>query len=255
MPNKFKKKVSKRLIGNWALGAVVVLSMGCAPTSQSSDVSVTKNPNNQNIASPESGSQSDAYVTGQFPVPLSWESSAHPERAAWSAYLEQIIVSDWSTLLAGADDMATFCPRYSSLSNDQRANFWAMLFSAMSNYESAYNPLSRMKETTLGVDPVTGQSVYSEGLLQLSYGDMQSYPFCQFDWSKDKSLSPADPQKTILQPDINLYCGVGIMAKQIQRKGLITVGVDAYWEVLKSNSANNKIKDIAAITQTLPFCK
>ena len=233
------------------LGVALVLSTVCVQASQSSDVFSSVNSNNSAVNNPENGAQSDSYIS----VPLSWANTSHPERAAWSAYLERIIISDWNTLLAGADDVATFCPRYTSLSNDQRANFWAMLFSAMSKYESDFNPLSRLRETTLGKDEVTAKSVYSEGLLQLSYGDIVSYPFCQFDWNKDKALSPTNPKKTILQPDINLYCGVGIMAKQIQHKGSITVGTDAYWEVLKSNSKNNKIKDIAAITQALPFCK
>lgn len=150
--------------------------------------------------------------------------------------------------------MDTFCPKYQSLDNNQRANVWAALFSGVAKYESAYSPTSRYQETTMGTDPITQQPVWSEGLLQLSYQDIQGFPFCDFDWSKDKSLNPTDPNKTILDPYKNLYCGVGIMAKQITRKGLITVSSGAYWSTLKSGGRYQQIAGISAIVKKIPFC-
>lgn len=185
---------------------------------------------------------------------LAWESSSYPQRTQWSQYLQQIISTTWSALLPGADDMDTFCPKYSTLSNDQRANVWAQLFVGVAKYESAWSPTSRYQESTMGTDPVTGKPVYSEGLLQLSYQDIQVYPFCQFDWSVDKNLSATDPNKTILDPYKNLYCGVGIMVKQIGRSGLITVSSNAYWSTLRKGGSYQQISGIAAIVKKLPFC-
>jgi hypothetical protein len=185
---------------------------------------------------------------------LSWESTTHPERTKWSIYLQDIILNKWNTLLAGADDIETFCPQYYKLDNDQRANAWAALFAGVAKYESSYNPLSRYNETTMGTDPITRQPVYSEGLLQLSYQDIQGFPFCEFDWNKDKNLSSTDPKKSVLDPYKNLYCGVGIMAKQITRKGLITVSSGAYWSTLKSGGRYQQISGIAAIVKKLSFC-
>ena len=186
---------------------------------------------------------------------LSWESSSKPERKEWSQHLMKLVMEDWSSLLEGSDDIKQFCPRYSSLSDLQRANVWAQLFVAMARYESAYNPLSRMHETTMGTDPVTKKPVYSEGLLQLSYQDITGWKFCKFDWNKDKNLSPTDPRKTILDPFINLHCGVGIMAKQVARTGKILLGSGAYWAVIKTNSRYQKISSITAMVKSLPLCQ
>lgn len=186
---------------------------------------------------------------------LSWESSNKPERNEWSQYLMKLVMKDWNSLLEGAGDIKQFCPRYASLNDPQRANVWAQLFVAMARYESAYNPLSRMHETTMGTDPVTKKPVYSEGLLQLSYQDIKGQKFCKFDWSKDKNLSPTDPRKTILDPFINLHCGVGIMAKQVARTGKILLGSGAYWAVIKTNSKYQKINSIAAMVKSLPLCQ
>ena len=186
---------------------------------------------------------------------LSWESSSKPERKEWSQHLMKLVMEDWSSLLEGSDDIKQFCPRYSSLSDLQRANVWAQLFVAMARYESAYNPLSRMHETTMGTDPVTKKPVYSEGLLQLSYQDITGWKFCKFDWNKDKNLSPTDPRKTILDPFINLHCGVGIMAKQVARTGKILLGSGAYWAVIKTNSRYQKISSITATVKSLPLCQ
>jgi hypothetical protein len=186
---------------------------------------------------------------------LAWNSSSNPERAEWSKYLVKIIMEDWNTLLKGSNDMADFCPNYSNLSSQDRANVWAQLFVAMTRYESNYNPVSRMQETTMGTDPVTGRPVYSEGLLQLSYQDITGWTFCDFDWSKDKNLSSTDPKKTILDPYKNLHCGVGIMAKQVAKKGLIKIGSGAYWAVLKTNSSYQKISSITSMVRSLSVCQ
>lgn len=186
---------------------------------------------------------------------LSWEASGNSERPKWSQYLMKLVLEDWNTLLKGADDMDQFCPRYGTLSTQERANVWSQIFVAMAKYESAYNPLSRMQETTMGTDPVTKKPVYSEGLLQLSYQDITGWSFCKFDWAKDKNLSPTDPRKTILDPYINLHCGVGIMAKQVARTGKIMIGSGAYWAVIKTNSKYQQIKNITSMVKSMAMCK
>lgn len=188
-------------------------------------------------------------------VPLAWESSKYPQREVWSDYLMTLVLTDWKSLLAGANDMKTFCPKYSTLNNNQRANVWAQLFVSMAKYESAYSPTSRMQETTMGTDPVTGRPVYSEGLLQLSYQDVQGFKFCKLNWSKDKNLSSTDPKKTILDPYINLHCAVGIMANQIAKKGSIAIGSGAYWAVIKTNSKYNQLSSITSMVKNFALCR
>lgn len=252
-----------------AVAAAFLLATACSPSSSSlKDIASNINDGNSSASTPNEGEEvpNTPNEPAEPSVPsvpdnsykmeaLSWETSTNPERRQWSEYLQKIVLENWNTLLAGADDMSKFCPRYGNLDNDQRANVWAALFSAMAKYESAYSPISRMHETTMGTDPVTGNPVYSEGLLQLSYQDVQWARWCEFDWSKDKNLASKDPRKTILDPYKNLYCGVGIMARQIKNKGLITVSSGAYWAVLKSGGKYQKITEITGMVKKLSFCK
>lgn len=188
-------------------------------------------------------------------VPLTWETSSQPHRKQWSQFVMKLVSEDWNSLLKGADDITQFCPRYYTLSSNDRANVWAQLIAGMTKFESAYNPVSRMRETTMGTDPITKKPVYSEGLLQLSYQDIQGWKFCKFDWNKDKKLSPTDPKKTILDPYINLHCGIGILAKQVARTGKIKLSSGAYWAVLKTNSRYQEISSITSIVKSLRICQ
>lgn len=258
------------------IALLLVLSTGCAKSGQFPAASTGDSNQSSGVTNPgtdegtDSNNSSGNDNTGTPPptteppittepsykmVPLAWESTKYPERTSWSQHLQKIILEDWNSLLPGANDITNFCPRYNSLDNNERANVWAQLFVAIAKYESAYSPTSRMHETTMGTDPVTRQPVYSEGLLQLSYQDIQWAPWCKFDWSKDKNLSATDPKKTILNPYLNLDCGVGIMAKQIKSKGSIVVSSGVYWAVIKSGGRYQQISSIQSIVKSLSLCK
>lgn len=244
---------------------ILVLSTGCAKTGefkipdQNSANEITSITDPEVISdptvAPDPGSPAPANENAYKMTPLAWESTKYPERKAWSQHLQKIILEDWSSLLPGTDDITNFCPRYNTLDNNERANVWAQIFVAIAKYESAYSPVSRMQETTMGTDPVTRQPVYSEGLLQLSYQDIQWAPWCKFNWNVDKMLSATDPKKTILDPFLNLDCGVGIMAKQIKSKGAIVVSSGVYWAVIKSGGRYQQINNIQSMVKALSLCK
>lgn len=196
----------------------------------------------------------DNPVSVYKPEALSWETS-RSEGKLWSTYVFKVIREEAFADLDRAMDVDLFCPRYDTLSTDQRINFWGALISGMSRYESNYSPVSRYHEDTMGTDPVTKLPVYSEGLLQLSYQDVQWAKYCEFDWSKDKLLSPTDPRKTILDPYKNLRCGIKILAAQVKKTREIVLSSGAYWSVIKEGSRYQKIDQIAAITQKLSFCR
>lgn len=238
----------------------LVLSTGCAESGQfpvastldnNQSAGITDPGTDQPVTPPPSPDPGSTYKM----LPLAWENASNPQRKLWSAYLQDIILNKWNSLLTGANDITSFCPTYNRLSSEERANVWAQIFVAITKYESAYSPTSRMHETTMGTDPVTKQPVYSEGLLQLSYQDVQWAPWCEFDWNKDRNLSPTSPQKTILDPYINLNCGVGIMAGQIKRKGSIILDSGVYWAVIKGNGKYQQISGIQAIVKSLSLCK
>jgi Transglycosylase SLT domain len=189
--------------------------------------------------------------------PLAWEAK-NVSAQSWSNTVYKVIQTEEPQMLGQnvADDIETFCPKYRSLSDSQRLNFWGQLLAGMSKFESGWNPASYYVETTMGIDPVTGRQVASEGLLQLSYQDQKSYNLnCGFDWSIDTKFSNTDARKSIFDPHKNLRCGIKILAKQLTRQRAISTTTGVYWAVLKTNGKYTKVPEIAAITKTLSFCK
>lgn len=156
-----------------------------------------------------------------------------------------------------ATDVTKFCPKYKSLNDDQKIKAFSEIISGVILHESGYNPLSRMVETTMGIDPETGMQVASEGLLQLSYQDVKNYKdkgvVCQFDFKKDKTLPLKD--RSILNADKNLECGLGIMKYLILKRGSLSFKENVYWSVLRDGGKYSKVKDIVAITKDkVKFC-
>jgi hypothetical protein len=185
--------------------------------------------------------------------PLAWE-AVKPASKPWSQFVFTLLGTEAKDLLL-AQDWNRFCARFPDLNSHQKINVAGQLIAGIVKFESGFNPLNRFQESTMGTDPITGQPVWSEGLMQLSYQDIQGYPFCQFDWNQDEELNPTDPQKTILDPFKNLYCGMRILAQQVKRKGRIVIDSGAYWAVIKENGRFEKINEIAAIVSRLKVCR
>lgn len=185
---------------------------------------------------------------------VAWDNPKKNSRD-WSLHVYQMILDKKLSLLRGANDIATFCPQFNILSEEQRAYFWTAFVAAFAYYESGWDPTARMVETTMGTDPVTGKQVASEGLLQLSYQDGRNHSYCnEFDWSADRKLSARDPRKTILDPFKNLSCGVQILNRQIERYGKILIDKGAYWAVLKPHR-KDRISGIQKQLKPLTFCQ
>lgn len=187
-------------------------------------------------------------------VSLNWENTTepHPERAPWSDYL-LTLVDDNLASFEKAGDITTACPKFRSLTREEKKHALATLIVAAVYHESGYSPVSRMWEKKLGgkaypIDPITGKYVYSEGLLQISYQDVQWAKYCKLNWSVDILLKETDPKKTILDPYINLHCGVNIMARQVVSKGVIFPKY-GYWAVMNTGSKYSEVKDIIVRTK------
>lgn len=187
--------------------------------------------------------------------PLAWDKHSK-YTSSWSKTIYSTIKTETPELLGQniASDVEIFCPKYQSLNENQRLNFWGQFIVALSKYESSWNPTTSVVETLMkGNDPVTKKHIASEGLLQLSYQDEKNYRMdCGFDYEKDKYLHPNDPQKTILNPHLNLKCGIRILASQLRNKGSIVLKEKVYWAPLREGS--KRIPQIAAITKKLIFC-
>lgn len=189
--------------------------------------------------------------------PLAWESTVKNSNL-WSSYIYSVISLEEPQMLAdgAATDVTLFCPKYNQLDTNQRLNFWGQLFAGMTKFESGWKPTSYYVETTMGIDPITGRQVASEGLLQLSYQDGPNYGIdaCNFDWNTDKAYSNSDSRKSIFDPFKNLRCGVKIMAKLLKKKQAISFSSGVYWAVLRQGGAYTQVPGIAQITKSLSFC-
>ncbi len=178
----------------------------------------------------------------------------------WTIFAQDAVAKYAPDLIKGANDIASFCPMYDRLGTQDRINFWVQLIAAMSKYESGFNPASRMVETTMSADPITGKQTASEGLLQLSYSDAKNYHgvvasgVCAFDYPVDKRYAASDLRRTILDPKTNLTCAIGILNRQVQRDHMIAESSNAYWAVIKTNRSSNQLSAIRAITKALSFC-
>lgn len=183
----------------------------------------------------------------------------HPDAINWTGYVHEAVKAYGAALLAGPSDVATFCPKYASLSTTDKLNFWAQLVAAMTKYESNFNPTTRYTETSMGIDPVTGKQVVSEGLLQLSYQDERNYSsvapagVCDFDYAADSKLAINDIRRTIFDPKTNLTCGVFILNRLAVKKGIIAVDSGAYWSVLRPSGT--RLASIRSLTKATSFCQ
>lgn len=210
---------------------------------------------NEDTSDSSSSSDSNSSAsTNDFVA--SWEKTT-PSRRAWSDFVRQVIETKAPELYAGPTDVADFCPMYDRLGKIDRLNFWVELTAAIAKFESGWKPTSRMTETTMGTDPITKKQVVSEGLLQLSYQDIQWAKFCEFNWLQDNKSYPSltDSRRSILDPYKNLSCGLQILNRQVKNKGAIALSAGVYWSVLKINGKYSKLPQIKAMTNALSFCK
>jgi len=186
-------------------------------------------------------------------VKLSWEYKVL-ETKDWSSYVFEKIESLFDKF-SQCEDITWFRPDYFSLTKQQQINVWGELISAICKFESNWKPWSQMVESTMGVDPVTGKQIKSEGLMQLSYQDKRNYPAltCRFDWEADKNKDQNDKTRTILDPYINLEFGIQILARQVERRKRIALESGVYWAVLKINGKYSKLPEIIKMVKSLNF--
>lgn len=142
--------------------------------------------------------------------------------ADWSVIIGDAVVSDAPQLLNFSylknSEVKDYCPGYTNLRRVDKLKFWVFLFANIARFESAFNPKMRYEER---------KDWWSEGLLQLSYGDEKQHRDCKISLGK----------KNIFSPEVNLHCGVVIMRSQLLKTGygkIFTHGYFYYWSVLRN---------------------
>jgi hypothetical protein len=155
------------------------------------------------------GNRTLIHATGFHEAAL-WSGKSNTE--GWTNAVVSVVRAHMSEF-DRARDVEEFCPGYRQASQAQKETCWVRLVSAVSKYESGFNPRDTFRE-------VTGQM--SIGLLSLSPGE----------------CAEARSSAALKQPIPNLTCGTRMMADLIARDGSIespapSRGAATYWSVLR----------------------
>lgn len=175
-------------------------------------------------------------------VPARWDDKA--DGAKWTAFTMAALNAHGSALVAATpSDIALYCPKYPSAGAEGRKAFWIGLLSALTKWESSYDPSTSFVEPN--VFDANGNRVTSRGLLQISIESGRGYG-CAI--ANDQALH--DPQ-------VNLTCAVRIFNRLVVRDGIIGSdaqpwkGAAAYWSPFRNQS---KRKDIRDWTKAQSYC-
>lgn len=178
-------------------------------------------------------------ATAPLPTPslseylsLSWEKTdaPHPERAAWSNYLNLLIAKDLATY-DSAKDITDFCPKYKTLSVQNKVKAIGEMFVGLAYYESGYQTASASVDVGVEGD----KNTYSVGLFQVSQIDIRNYKLSNFSNYTFDDLLQALP---------NIDLALAIMKNRIKKYGVIKTSTGVYWSTLKPGGKYQKIQSI-----------
>jgi len=110
--------------------------------------------------------------------------------------------------------------------------FWLAFVKATAKAESSWKNCERYTESKMGTDPVTGKQVVSEGLLQLSFQDAKN-------WASLAACQRIDYDNpnTILDPRINLECGMEIANALTGSRSTLRASLGRYWSTIRDRSS------------------
>jgi hypothetical protein len=218
---------------NGLAGSVLALLGGCGTVRQA------ETPQAPPTAAPPPVAATPAPAQSA-PIALSWDDDA--TRKTWSAALVAAVREHKDELDRGNPD--AFIPGYAQLSPDEQVKFWAELVVAIAKYESNWNPRAHFKEPP----PL---NVVSLGLLQLSYEDGAQYHLEALDQHAREDHALEDPQ-------VNLRCGVAMLAHLVARDGVVAAGrgdksrgAARYWAVLRDGRTHRLAQIKANVRRAL----
>ena len=179
-------------------------------------------------------------------TPLAEKKEELGSDVAWTPELDRYIEQNLppellSPQTAGA--VRGYCPAFAQEPEADKRAFWAYTFQAIAAAEAGLRPTADVHHTEAAVavkDKLTHRASRQEGLLQLKYEDDQRYG-CDFDYAGDRHLPEKDAQRSILQPERNLACGMKIMTNQIVTQGKPLVSRTSYWSTLQPGTAGYRV--------------
>lgn len=146
------------------------------------------------------------------------------------------------------------CPNVAGRNKD----FWISFVKSISFAESSWNRTSYLEESGLGeIDPITGDIIESDGLLQISYSDQLNYPQDQIckgmKYSVDKLLADRSLW-TINDPNVNIGCGMQMMSSLLTRyPGDIVIALGKYWSTVRT-ATQGGLRMRAQLRIEAPWC-
>jgi hypothetical protein len=190
----------------------------------------------------------------------------------YDAFIESQVSRYPELVRIAPDRLSNFCPGFAKIGDKRQ--FYAVLLWAIAGPESDWQRTQITLETNLEgvpnpIDPVTGQQVRSEGLLQLSYQDMDSYgapDACSFDWAADKTKALAeyaagvpsgDGTRSIHDAYKNLECALFIVNVHLTERYPSVKLEDAlqrYWVVMNPENAAYRLVR-SNLRKRLPACR
>ena len=158
----------------------------------------------------------------------------------WDHFIEQEIPPEMLTS-AVPHDVRKFCPNFYRMTDTDKRVFWAYFFQALAGAEAGLEPTTNVRHPQMAKkDAVTKQPVHSEGLLQLTFEDERLYG-CDFDWEHDRQLPAHSPDRTILQPENSLECGIKILYNQIINLHRPLLTSHSYWSTLQPGTVAYRV--------------
>ena len=161
------------------------------------------------------------------PAPPTMRWDFRPDAAAWTEGTLDALQTHGAVLPSMVPaDVAEWCPDYENRTPEERAAFWAGLFSALAKHESTWRP-----------EAVGGGGLWY-GLVQIDPRTARAYG-CD-----------AQSGSALKNPIANLRCGVRIAAAQVSKRGTVNRGMRD-WGPFHSAS---KRAEMAAWTRAQPYC-
>lgn len=185
----------------------------------------------------------DEPTVFQWPA-FDWDNQ-HDDYLAWNKITYDGITELGPSLISRTPaDINKFCPNFEALEDDGKKLFWISLISAMSRYESFFDPDVFFQED---FNNGKGEPVISRGLLQLSSESARGYG------------CPVEIEADLHDPKINLECTVRILNRWVERDGVISDNIDGdwkggarYWSVLRRET---RLTQIRAVTTNFEYCQ
>lgn len=164
---------------------------------------------------------------------LPWDS--HNPKGTWGWAIQKTLETPPIRHLLDAppSDIATFCPKFHSLSRARKIHFWQALVNEISVRESGFVPMCASDE---GKYNPAAKGVISSGLVQISLASVTKNACYQ-----SRGCTVIRNQDDLFDPAKNLSCGLAVMSCLATRASCISCknssgrwdGVAAYWSTLR----------------------